>query len=112
MKKIINLLRCYPITLATLGMLISSMFVFLSATSITLFVFAISGVVLIVFGEHFPLEITLQKKFGIHREISVPSLLFILALFTGVFHVSTLLTVFLHKLDIIMFIFCMAFLSQ
>src|SRR5258708_4645595 len=112
MKKFISLLRSYPITLATLGIVISSMFIFPTVASITLFVFAISGVVLIVFGEHFPFEIILQKKFGIHRETSVPVLLFILALFTGVLHVPTIVTVFLQKLDIIMFIFCMAFLSQ
>jgi arsenical pump membrane protein len=111
MKNFINLLRSYPITLATLGTLISTL-IFSNVISITLFVFAIAGVVLIVFGEHFPFEITLQKKFGIHREISIPLLLFILALFTGALHVPTILTVFLQKIDIIMFIFCMAFLSQ
>src|SRR5260370_325371 len=100
MKKFINLLRSYPITLAVLGILISSMFVFPDTTSITLFVFAISGVILIVFGEHFPFEITLQKKFGIHRETSIPLLLFILALSTGVLHVSTILTVFVQRLCI------------
>ncbi len=111
MKNFINLLRSYPITLATLGILIST-FIFSNVTSITLFVLAIAGVVLIVFGEHVPFEITLQKKFGIHREISIPLLLFILALFTGALHVPTILTAFLQKIDIIMFIFCMAFLSQ
>src|SRR5689334_10878331 len=112
MKRFINLLRSYPITLTVLGILISSLFVFPNVPSITLLVFAVSGVILIVFGEHFPFEILLQKNFGIHRETSIPLLLFILALSTGVLHVPTILTVFVQKIDIIMFIFCMAFLSQ
>src|SRR5690348_16705085 len=92
MKNFITLLRSYPITLTVLGILISSLFVFPNTTSVILVVFAISGVILIVFGEHFPVEILLQKKFGIHREISIPLLLFIIALSAGVLHVPTILT--------------------
>jgi arsenical pump membrane protein len=78
--------------------------------SVKLFFLAISGVLLIVFGEYFSFEAKLAKKF-IHREMYIPLFLTLFALLTGIIHVSIIKTTFIGKIDIILFIFCMGFLS-
>ena len=75
MKKSVALFRSYTITISILVLLLC-IGIFPWDVSLKLFLLAISGVILIVFGEHFPVEEKLAKKL-IHRKIYIPIMLLI-----------------------------------